>query len=113
MISLTKHRNQRMRKKLRVGEFQELGFDVSFELRPELVEDELIRFWDTFILDAIERNGLSYGGGTNGFASVWGRGSATEMHRENVRSWLSSRAEVLSVSVGPLFDAWYGSKNAL
>ena len=113
MVSLTKHRSQRLRKKLRIGEFQELGFDVSFKLRSEISEVELDKFWDSFILDAIERNGLAYGGGTNGFASAWGRGSASETHRENVRSWLSSRAEVLSSVIGPLVDAWHGGENAL
>ena len=90
-----------------------MGFELSLELRPDLAEDELMHFWDAFILDAIERNGLSFGGGTNGFASVWGRGSATETHRESVRSWLGSRAEVLSFVVGPLIDAWHGGENAL
>jgi uncharacterized protein YggL (DUF469 family) len=111
MISLTKHRSRRLRKRLRVGEFQELGFKVSFELPPELGEHQMIDFWDAFILEAIERNGLAYGGGTSGFATSWGRGSATEAHRETVRSWLSSRAEVQSVDVGPLVDSWHGGKD--
>jgi hypothetical protein len=112
MISLTKRRSRRLRKKLRVGEFQELGFEVSFELRPELAEDQLLAFWDAFILEAIERNGLAYGGGTQGFCSSWRRGSTTETHRELLRSWLSSRAEVSSVTVGPLMDAWHGGEDA-
>lgn len=59
-----KHRSRRLRKKLRIGEFQEFGFGVSFQLRPELPKEELENFWDAFILEAIERNGLVYGGGT-------------------------------------------------
>jgi len=109
MISLTKQRSRRLRKKLRVGEFQELGFQVRFELRAELSESELTAFWDAFVLEAIERNGLAYGGGTEGYASSWRRGSATDAHRQTVHSWLSSRVEVLSVEVGPLADAWHGA----
>ena len=82
-------------------------------LRSEITEVELNNFWDAFILDAIERYGLAYGGGTKGFASAWGRGSASETHREDVRTWLSSRADVLSVVIGPLVDAWHGGENAL
>lgn len=64
---MTKHRTRRTRKKLRVGEFRQSGFDVSLRLRDTLREDELMRFWDAFILDAIERNGMAFGGWTDGF----------------------------------------------
>jgi uncharacterized protein len=115
MISLTKQRSRRLRKKLRIGEFQEFGFEVSFTFRAGLDEDRLMHFWDAFILDAIERNALAYGGGTNGFVSSWARGSVTEAHREMVGSWLKSRAEVQSVDVGPLVDSWHADEgeNAL
>lgn len=115
MISLTKHRSRRLRKKPRVGGFQELGFEVSFELSSGLAEHELMRFWDALISDAIERNGLAYGGSTSGFVTSWGRGSTTETHRESVGAWLESRTEVLAVDIGPLMDAWHGgeSENAL
>lgn len=105
---MSKHRARRIRKKLRLGEFQEFGFNLSFRLRDGLAEDEQVHFWDAFILDAIERNGLAYGGGdSDGFACAWGRGSADESHRERVRDWLAARPEVVSVEVGPLVDAWY------
>ena len=115
MISLAKRRSRRLRKKLRIGEFQELGFRVLFEFRPPFAENQNLEFWDAFILQAIEGNGLAYGGGTDGFVSSWRRGSATETHREAVRSWLGSRAEVASVKVGPLIDAWHSvdHENAL
>ncbi len=115
MISLTKQRSRRLRKKLRVGEFQELGFAVSFELRAGLGEIELIASWDAFILEAVEANGLAYGGGTNGFVTSWGRGSATETHREAIRLWFTVRTEVESVEVESLEDVWHdgGEENAL
>lgn len=103
---MPKHRSRRLRKKLRVGEFQEFGFDVSFQLRAGLSEVETERFWDAFLLDAIEPNGLAFGGSTEGFITAWGRGSVTDTHRERVRVWLGSRAEVETVTIGPLIDAW-------
>ena len=108
---MPKHRTRRLRKKLRVGEFQELGFDVTFTLRDGLDEDQLMNFWDAFILQAIEQNGLAFGGGTSGFVSAWGRGSAQESHRELVRGWLTARPEVQSADAGPLVDAWHGSED--
>lgn len=109
---MAKRRSRRLRKKLRVGDFQQFGFEVSFSLRPGLAEADSIRFWDDFVLEAIERNGLAFGGGTEGFVTAWGRGTATDVHREAVRAWLSSRPEVVSADVGPLVDAWHLPEDA-
>src|SRR3990167_1213839 len=105
---MPKHRSGRLRKKLRIGEFQELGFEVSFRLYRGLSDRDSEKFWNAFILEAIERNGLAFGGSTEGFITAWGRGSATEEHREGVGDWLRSRPEIEAVEVGPLTDAWYG-----
>lgn len=101
-------RNRRLRKKLHLGEFQQLGFEVSITLKPDLGIDALDRLLDEFILDAIEKNELAFGGGTDGgFITTWKRGSASEAHRAAVESWLSQRPEVVSITLGPLVDAWY------
>lgn len=108
MISLTKRRSRRLRKRLLVGEFQEFGFEVRFQFHGKPDDKQTSRFWDTFILEAIERNGLGFGGGdTEGFVTAV-RGSATEAHRQAVEAWLRARAELSSVTVGPLVDAWHG-----
>ena len=108
MISLTKRRSRRLRKRLYVGEFQEFGFAVRFELQGKPDDKQSSAFQDAFILEAIERNGLGFGGGdTEGFVTAV-HGSATEAHRHAVESWLGARAEVSSVKVGPLVDAWHG-----
>ena len=105
---MTKVRTRRLRKKLRLGEFQELGFDVSFALGDGLSEAGIERFWDAFILEAIETNNLAFGGGGNdGFITAWGRGSATDAHRQVVLKWLTSRPEVSSAQAGQLVDAWH------
>jgi uncharacterized protein YggL (DUF469 family) len=59
---MSHHRSRRLRKKLHIDEFQELGFEVAFRLRDGLSADEMGAFWDAFIGDAIEGNGLLYGG---------------------------------------------------
>lgn len=100
--------SRRLRKKLHLGEFQQLGFEVSITLKPNLGIDDLDHFLDEFILDAIEKNGLAFGGGTDcGFITTWKRGSASEAHRTIVENWLSQRQEVVAVALGPLVDAWY------
>jgi hypothetical protein len=105
---MSKHRSRRLRKKLRVGEFQELGFAISFQFHSGISESDTERFWDAFITEAIERHGLAYGGGEEGFVTLWGRGSVTEGHRELLRAWLASRAEVASFQIGFRVDAWHG-----
>lgn len=103
-----RQRSRRLRKKLRLGDFQQLGFEVSITLKPNLGVDDLDRFLDEFILDAIEKNDLAFGGGTDcGFVTTWKRGSASEAHRTIVENWLNRRQDVVSVTLGPLVDAWY------
>jgi uncharacterized protein YggL (DUF469 family) len=103
-----RQRNRRLRKKLHLGEFQQLGFEVSITLKPDLGIDALDHLLDEFILEAIEKNKLAFGGGTDGgFITTWKRGSASEAHRATVENWLSQRSEVVSVTLGPLVDAWY------
>ncbi|MEO8006890.1 MAG: YggL family protein [Betaproteobacteria bacterium] len=97
-----------MRKRLYVGEFRELGFEVSFKFRGTPDDKQSSAFWVAFILEAIERNGLGFGGGdTEGFVTAV-HGSATEAHRQAVETWLGARTEVSSVKIGPLVDAWHG-----
>lgn len=103
-----RHRSRRQMKKLRIGEFRELGFTVSAELHRGLTSDEQEAFLSDLLDQLIGARGLDYGGGVDvGFVSYLGRGSATEDDRAAVGSWLSARIEVRSVKVGPLQDAWH------
>ena len=45
-----KNRSQRLRKKLRVDEFKELGFDVAWQLNEDITSDELDAFIDKFFI---------------------------------------------------------------
>ncbi|HYC42753.1 MAG TPA: 50S ribosome-binding protein YggL [Noviherbaspirillum sp.] len=105
--------NLRQRKKLRLGEFQELGFEVTAGLTKELSREERASFIDALIA-AVDERGLLFGGGFNGgfegFVVVDAvRGSVTEEQRESFKKWLESRQELKDVVVGPLKDAWYST----
>ena len=108
---MTKSRSRRLRKKLHLGEFTEYGFNVNFELNKPVTDEEIEAFLDLFLDDAIEKNGLIYGGGFgvtfDGFVILEKNGSATEEHRQLIKSWLESKKEIKKLQVGELVDAWH------
>lgn len=102
---------KRLRKKLRVVEFRELGFELRFQLDPRLSEGQLDHFTDAFLAQGIEGNNLMCGGGCGRewevFVTRTGRGSVTAEQLAAVRAWLARRPEVREVSVGQFEDAWH------
>ena len=108
MIEASRHRSRRLRKKLRLGEFQEFGFEVGFTLSDTSTEEEAWAFWDTFLDEAIESHGLKFGGGdSGGFICGVGRMPVSEALRALVVAWLQARPEVANLHVGPLVEAWH------
>jgi len=104
---MTKCRSPRLRKKLRVGEFQEFGFGTQVQLKSELPDEAIGSFVDDFLAQAIEPRGLDFGGwADSGFVAKASRGSATEDDRAAVLAWLQQRPEVKSAKVSELVDAW-------
>lgn len=103
-----KRRSRRLRKKLRVGEFKEEGFEVNFKYKANLTNEEQLDVLMKFITEAIESRHLAFGGGENGFITRAGRGSTTEEDRQAVRSWLLSCGAIEQVRVNENEDAWYG-----
>lgn len=103
-------RSRRLRKKLHLDEFQELGFDVETVLKEPLAGAAEEALLIAFIEDVIEPRGLIYGGGVScGYVCKAGGGSATDEDRTAVQNWLQARAEFTSVTVKELSDAWYSS----
>jgi hypothetical protein len=102
---------KRLRKKLRLGEFQEFGFELRFRLEPTLGQDEVDRFSDSFLLQAIEDNDLLCGGSCglewDVFVTRDRRGSVSAKHTAVVRAWLERHPAVHDVFVGELQDAWH------
>jgi len=103
---------KRLRKKLRLGEFQELGFEVSFRFSDNASDKTFDEVMEAFIIQAIESNGLICGGGGKNpelsfFVSLDRRGSVTNEHRQAIQRWLETRPEVKEIRVGPPVDAWH------
>jgi len=107
---MPKNRSKRLRKKLHIGEFQEFGFLVKFTLPNAIEETQIGKFIDQFLAEAIEANGLFFGGGINtessGFITYSHRDSATDGHRQLVKKWLSAQPIVSNIEIGELEDAW-------
>jgi uncharacterized protein YggL (DUF469 family) len=108
--------NRRQRKKLRVGEFQELVFEVSIRFGQPMEGTRLDAFVDGFI-DLIESRRLAAGGGGGGLkaewvVSTWSRGSTTEEDRRAVLDWLLPHPEVVDAKASALIDGWYGWEDA-
>lgn len=100
---------RRLRKKLRLGEFVEFGFEVTFELPWSDDDPKVATFWDQFI-GYIETCGL-YCAGACGrqWDVVVYRGNkraATEDNRVDIEQWLGAHSEVSNLRIGPLFDIW-------
>jgi uncharacterized protein len=107
--------NRRIRKKRRMGEYKEFGFEMRAQLRPNLTEAERIAFLDRW-LDAVESRKLGFGGSYaldgkfEGFVTRAGRGSATEDDRTALGAVLKQDPAVVSSELAALRDAWYGWK---
>ncbi|KGJ95566.1 YggL family protein [Colwellia psychrerythraea] len=105
-----KNRSTRIRKKLRVDEFQELGFDVAWKLTDGINGEELDAFINKFFAEVIQPNGLGFGGEGDtlwhGLICTQKLGSCTEEHRSAVEKWLTDNGAT-SVAVSDLYDVWW------
>ena len=107
--------NRRQRKKLRVGEFQELVFEIRVHFSRSLGCESYDLFLDDFIA-FIESNDLVLGSvlyqlgmdETKAIVTGCGCNSPTEEDRQAILSWVKLRPEVSSAEAGDLVDAWYG-----
>ena len=107
---MAKQRSRRQRKKLHVGEFQELGFLFNATLHDGSNDEALI---DAFLAETMAPNDLSFGGwATGGAIQKIGRGSVTEEARQAVLNWLGARSEIAKLSATGLIDMWYSTDGA-
>lgn len=102
---------KRLRKKLRLGEFSELGFELRIRMAEGLDDEAHEDAIDQFIGEAIEAADLAIGGG---YGEVWSffvtrssAGSVTEEQRAGVLAWLARDSRFAEVQASPLIDAWY------
>lgn len=103
---------KRLRKKKRVGEFKEFGFKAGFRFSDQVAKNARNDLLNRFIEDAIERNGLQFGGGGggnewNGFVALnKSRGSTLEKHRQAVEHWFQQEPEIREYYLTDMVDAW-------
>ncbi len=108
------NRSRRLRKKLHIDEFKELGFTISWSFNEGTDEATLDKVVDQFIREVIEPNGLAYEG--SGFLNWQGiictqkLGNCTEEHRTLVTAWLESQG-LTNVEASPLIDIWWDELN--
>ena len=105
-----KNRSRRLRKKLRVDEYKELGFDIAWQFNDDISSDEIDTFIDKFFAEVIQPNGLGFGGEGDtlwhGLICTQRLGSCTDEHRKSVEAWLTENG-VKSVVVSELYDVWW------
>ncbi|MFS2221004.1 YggL family protein [Pantoea sp. B65] len=103
-------RSRRLRKKMHIDEFQELGFSVNFTFPEGSSEEEIDSSVDALINEVIEPNGLAFDGSGylqwEGLICLEKSGKCTEEHQELVRNWLNAR-QLKDVRVSELFDVWW------
>ena len=101
--------NKRLRRKKRVGEFQELGFELNckVDIPPDSPEFDM---WCDDFIEMIESHGLICGGG--GLPSDWEvfvsrhKGSVTEEEKTSISNWLERNKHITDSEVKDLEDAW-------
>ena len=106
---------KRLRKKKHLGEFRQMGFSADCRLRAGLSDTQFDQFMDEFILQAIEAQGLVFGGGGSpkqGWSGVVCRdsryASTTDADKTAVQHWLESRTEIESFRLSDFWDVWHG-----
>lgn len=111
--NMAKNRKRRLRKKLHLGEFQELGFDVSWRFAEGTDEDTVDETIDRFIAEVIDANKLAFAADGSlqwdGLICTEIPGQCTDEQRKLVQSWLEANG-MLDIEVSPLFDLWYGTE---
>ena len=99
---------KRLRKKLHRGEFRELGFQLSFDVKVKTPE-EFDQFFDDFIAH-LESAGLGFTGTSGetweGMVAKLASGTITATDREQVRAFLEQDARAANVEVGDFIDVW-------
>lgn len=109
---MAKNRSRRLRKKLRIGEFQELGFTWEASFKLPLSPDQAEGLVDALIVEAIEPGDLAFGGWANGgVVTPIRRRSVSESQRLAVLSWLRARKEIADVRASALFDVWHSDND--
>ncbi|NHN77182.1 DUF469 family protein [Azotobacter chroococcum] len=109
---MNKPRSRRLRKKLRIGEFQEFGIDITIPFNKEIITfDSALDLWIEFI----ESKGWAFGGGGSenselfsGFICQVNRGSLGEHDLAEIQKWSKNQNWIKGAITQQLQDAWHG-----
>ena len=89
---MAKNRSRRLRKKMHIDEFQELGFSVAWRFPEGTSEEQIDKTVDDFINEVIEPNKLAFDGSGylawEGLICMQEIGKCTEEHQAIVRQRL-------------------------
>ncbi|TDR80170.1 50S ribosome-binding protein YggL [Paludibacterium purpuratum] len=114
LSSHVKRMSPRLRKKLRVGEFRELGFSLKAAIAADLdiaAQDDLLEAW----LGVVDDHGVSFGGqfdargALEGVVFPIGGQPVTTAVRTALLDWLKARAEVGDLQASELYDIWHSA----
>ncbi|WP_159565945.1 YggL family protein [Budvicia diplopodorum] len=107
---MAQQRSRRLRKKMRLDEFQEIGFMVSWEFPEGTTVEKVDAAIDRFISEVFEAHDLSFEGGGylqwDGLVCLQKIGKCTEEHRAVVSKWLESNG-MNNVKSSELMDINY------
>ncbi|OGQ60221.1 MAG: hypothetical protein A3J24_09910 [Deltaproteobacteria bacterium RIFCSPLOWO2_02_FULL_53_8] len=103
----SKPRGKRLRKKLHINEFQELGFEYEVSWRKAPDGESQITFFERLIAEVITPRGLQFGGGCTVGGIAGHRRNPTPDDQLAVREWIQRWKDVESVKIGPIVDVWY------
>lgn len=99
---------KRLRKKKHVGEFTEYGIEISIKFNSNIDSDQ---FLDDFIENAIERNGLLFGGGHDNITLEGvielGRSDKYLLNSDKVSIFLKQHSAIKSHTLSEPFDIYY------
>ncbi|MGJ7133847.1 YggL family protein [Morganella morganii] len=103
-------RSRRLRKKMRIDEFRELGFSFKWDFPEGTDVDTIDRTVDQLVEEVIEPNGLALD--ASGYLS-WEAmvclqkiGECTDEHRKLVGDWLKAKG-IQNIQMSELFDIWW------
>lgn len=107
---MAKNRSRRLRKKMHIDEFQELGFSVAWRFAEGTAVEDIDSTLDAFIDEVIEPNGLAFDGSGylqwEGLVCLQQIGHCTDAQRDLIKNWLEAR-QLNEVKVSALFDIWW------
>lgn len=108
------HHKRRHRKKLHLGEFQQLGIALSAGF-PEGFDEDRREQVMLCLIRALGALRLAYAGGDSasgmdGYVYALGARSCTEADRAALQAALAE-CGFIDIAIGPLSDAWYGDED--